>query len=113
VLREEEGRAVIKRCFEACGLEVVVDYPLHDVGLPVVLDGYDPMRRVGYEYITSEAGDRLELTPVVVAELERRVAAGAFAVLLVDERDVRDEAELEAATRRFLDEARKRGFVPT
>lgn len=110
MLGEEEGRAVLKRCFEAAGLAIAVDHALADV--PLVLDGYDATRRVGYEFITTDAGDRLEVTPQVVAELERRMAAGELAVLLIDERDVAAPVDLEAGARAFLEEARRRGFLP-
>lgn len=102
---------MLRRCFEAEGLTIAVDHRLHDDGVPITLDGYDAARRVGYEFITTEAGDRVEVTPEVVAELERRMDAGQLAVLLIDERDVAGAAELEAGARAFLAEARRRGLL--
>lgn len=110
-MREAEGRAVLRRCFEARGLTVNEDHRLHDEGVAITLDGYDPSRRVGYEFITTEAGDRDEVTTEVTIELERRMTAGQIAVFLVDEHDVDDEEALAAAAERFLDEAARRGLL--
>jgi hypothetical protein len=110
-VREAEGRAVLRRCFEARGLTVTEDHRLHDDGVAITLDGYDASRRVGYELITTEAGDREEVTADVIAELERRMRAGAMTVFLVDEHEVDDEAALEVAANRFLDEAARRGLL--
>jgi len=110
-VHEAEGRAVLRRCFEARGLTITEDYRLHDDGVPITLDGYDPSRRIGYEYITTEAGDRIEVTPAVIAELERRMVAGTLAVLLVDELDVAVARDLEAGAAAFLDEVARRGLL--
>jgi hypothetical protein len=110
-VREADGRAVLLRCFEARGLHIEEDVGLHDQGVPVTLDGYDRARRVGYEYITTEAGDREEVTPAVLVELERRMDKGELAVLLIDELDVRDAGDLEAGASAFLDEAARRGLL--
>ncbi len=82
---------------------------LHDDGVPITLDGYDRARRIGYEYVTTEAGDREEGTADVVAELERRMERGELAVLLVDEVEGHGAADLEAGAGAFLDEAARRG----
>jgi len=110
-VREAEGRAVLRRCFEARGLHIEEDVDLQAEGVAIVLDGYDRARRLGYEFVTSEAGDREEVTPEVVAALEARMAAGSLAVFLVDEEDIDSEADLEAAALRFLDEIGKRGLL--
>ena len=110
-MREAEGRAVLRRCFEARGLTVTEDHRLHDEGVAITLDGFDPSRRVGYEFITTLAGDREEVTTAVTVELERRMTAGQLAVFLVDEHDVDDEDALAAAAGRFLDEAARRGLL--
>jgi hypothetical protein len=92
-------------------LTVTEDHRLHDEGVAITLDGFDTSRRVGYELVTSEAGDRLEVTTEVEIELERRMTAGQLAVFLVDEHDVEDADALAAAAERFLDEAARRGLL--
>lgn len=100
---ERTGGAVLERCFSAAGFHIERGFKLVGAGFEVVLDGYDPARRVGYEYLTTEAGDRAELTPPVVAALEAAIERGDFHLLLVDELDVEGEAELELAARRFIE----------
>ena len=110
-MTESEGRAVLRSRFEAAGLAIDEDQRLTGEGYDFVADGYDAGRRVGYEYITTEAGDRVELPPAAVAALERDMAEGKLVLLLVDERDVEDENDLAAAAERFLGELRARGWL--
>ena len=102
MLTEQAGTEVLKRCFLAAGLTVVEHHPLHVAGKVVHLDGFDPKRGVGYEYLTSEAGDREELTPAVIRELEARMKNGEFFILLIDEAEVESAASLEHAAEHFL-----------
>jgi len=100
---EKEGCEILRRCFTEAGLVIQDGYPLDAEGIVVNLDGFDPARRVGYEYITTEAGDRADVTPDVVAALDERMEKGDLFVLLIDEEDVRDEASLRKAAARFLE----------
>lgn len=108
---EREGREVLARCFAEAGLSIQADVPIDTAQGRVVLDGYDPDRRIGYEFITAEAGDRDEVRPEVIAELEARMTRGELFVLLVDELDVGGADDLALAARRFLDAVRKRGAL--
>lgn len=99
---ETQGSEVLAACFERAGLQVQRGYAFDERGVRVSLDGFDPVRRVGFEFITTEAGDRAEFTPAVVAELERRMAAGDLYLLLVDEADIPSEAVLVDAADAFL-----------
>lgn len=111
-MREFEGCAVLKRCFEAAGLHIEENVPLAGPEGLVHLDGYDAARRIGYEFITWEAADREELTPEVVAGLEGRVRAGDLHLFLIDESDVSDPAALARAAESFLAVLRQRGILP-
>lgn len=99
---EARGRAILKARFEGAGLAIVSDHPMTLAGRTVHLDGFDPLRRIGFEYITTEAGDRDEITPEVLDDLEARAARGELFVLLVDERQAVADAVLERAADRFL-----------
>jgi hypothetical protein len=112
VIDERRGCALLRERFEAVGLSLVEGFALRLAGRAVHLDGYDPARRVGFEYVTTEAGDRAELTADVLAELEERMAAGELYVLLVDEREVSDEGVLTRAAEHFLRVLAMRGVVP-
>lgn len=109
---EREGSQRLKVIFERAGCTIAEGAPL-SLGTRVVsLDGWDEVRRVGYEFITTEAGDRAEFTPALVAELEAKMRAGELWIFLIDEADVPDPAILERAAGRFLDALRARGVLP-
>lgn len=110
-MTEQDGGALLKEAFEKAGLAITENHPLDEDGLSVVLDGFDPARRVGYELITTEAGDRAEFGAEVVARLEARIARGELWLLLVDEREV-TEAGLRLAAERFLARLKKQGVLP-
>jgi len=78
----------------------------------VTLDGFDAARRIGYEYLTTEAGDRAEFTPAVVAALEAKMARGELYLLLVDQRALPGAELLERAATGFLGELARRGRLP-
>lgn len=111
-LSESEGVRLLREEFVRAGLEIVEGAPLDVSGTVLSLDGYDPARRVGFEFVTAEAGDRKACGPEVVAALERMVEAGELFLLLVDEWDVEEEEDLLVAARRFLDALRSRGVLP-
>ncbi|MFN7974387.1 MAG: hypothetical protein U0166_18895 [Acidobacteriota bacterium] len=108
---ERSGTTLLRRHFEAVGLAIEEGYRFQAEGIDLSLDGFDPARRVGYEYVTTEAGDRAELTPGVVARLEEMMQRGELYVLLLDEREAVSEHDLSRAADLFLGELRKRGFL--
>lgn len=112
MLSESEGTALLRRCFEAAGLRIEADHPISVVGKTVRLDGFDTARRIGFEYLTHEAGDRDELTPDVIAALEEKMGVGELFVLLIDEEEVSSPEALERAAEHFLGVLRSRGLVP-
>lgn len=101
-MNEREGTELLHRLFSSRGLQIQRDVPFDEVGVSVNLDGYDPARRIGYELITTEAGDRESFTPEVVEKLEQHMARGEVYLLLVDEADS-DEEALTRAAAGFLD----------
>ena len=110
-MNEREGTELLHRLFAARGLEIQRDVPFDELGVSVNLDGYDPARRIGYELITTEAGDRESFTPEVVERLEQRMAKGELYLLLVDEADSSEEALTHAAAG-FLDRLAEIGRLP-
>jgi hypothetical protein len=106
---ERQGSDILTVCFEEAGLGIQRDFRFKEGAVDVVLDGFDPEKRVGFEFITTEVGDRAEFTPAVVQELETRMRAEELFLFLIDERDVRGPEVLEAAARGFLALLRDRG----
>lgn len=100
-LTEAEGCALLKVRFSEAGYAIEEHVAFAEGGVEVVLDGFDPLARVGYEYLTTAAGDREEFTPEVVSALEARMRAGELFLFMVDELDV-DARGLSLAAERFL-----------
>lgn len=92
-LDEASARRLFAGRFRAAGLRIVEDVTLDVDGVTLVVDGFDPARRVGYEYVAAEEqgveldqGERERLAglaavrilvaePAPAAELERAIAA--------------------------------------
>ena len=110
-LSESEGVRLLREEFEKAGLSIREREPFEVAGTVLSLDGYDPASRVGFEFVTAEAGDRKAFGEGVVAALERKIEDGEAFLLLVDEWDVTDVADLALAARRFLGELRSRGVI--
>jgi hypothetical protein len=102
-ISEEEGCAILKAVFDARGYRIAEHTPFDDDGLAFTADGWDSDKRVGYEYITDEAGDREEFTPDLLERLEERIGRGDFHFFLVDESQGLSAADLKAAAEAFLD----------
>jgi len=100
-LTEAEGCALLKVRFKEAGFAIQERFQFEEVGVSVELDGFDPEARVGYEYLTTEEGDRIEFTPAVVGALEGQMKKGELFLLMVDEREV-DARGLSLAAERFL-----------
>jgi hypothetical protein len=109
-MNEREGTELLHRIFAARGLEMELDTPFDELGVPLRLDGFDPERRIGFELITTEAGDRESFTPEVVERLEQALARGELYLLLVDEEQ--SEEELTGAAEGFLAELARLGRLP-
>lgn len=101
-MTEATGCAILKECFSHAGFHIVENYPLTEGVIQFRVDGYDPSAKVGYEFVTTEAGDRQEITPVVVAALEGKMKLGELYIFLIDEQEVASAAELSDAAAHFL-----------
>lgn len=112
MLTEHEVRAVLRPRFAAAGVSLLPDFRLSEGGIDVVLDGFDPQRRVGYEFIARASGDPDQFSPAVLAALEARMRAGALHLLLLDEAVVPGVPFLERAADRFLVRLRELGRLP-
>ncbi len=80
---ERETRAIVTARLRAADLRVRYDVPLTLGEHTVVLDGWDPQRRVGFEYVATSEGD----PPVPPAWRAALADAGAH-VLVIDETDL-------------------------
>ena len=109
-MTEAEGKALLLARFTEAGYAVVADFHFHEGDVVVDLDGWDAAARVGYEYITREAGDDKQFDDATLVRFEARMEKGELYVLLVDEREAVTKEALGAAADGFLAElARARG----
>jgi hypothetical protein len=101
-MTEREACALLKARFEEAGFQIAENQPFADDGIAFELDGFDAARRVGYEYITEEAGDSWDVDGDVIAKLDERRKAGQLFILAITETAAPDAPALEAAARAFL-----------
>jgi hypothetical protein len=102
---EATGCGLLKEQFTQAGFDIHENYPLKEDPIRFNVDGFDPVQRIGYEYITTEAGDRSELTPELIAALEAKMALGATGglyIFLIDELHVSGPDELRHAAAQFI-----------
>jgi hypothetical protein len=100
---EDEGKRLLEARFTEAGYTIVRDFRFQEGEIEVDLDGWDAEARVGFEYITREAEDRLQFDAPTLARLEERMEQGELAVLLVDDDQAVTAAELEEAAAGFLE----------
>lgn len=106
-MTEAIGCAILKECFSQAGFHIVENYPLAEGVIQFSVDGYDPSAKVGYEFVTTEAGDRQEITPSLIAELEGTMKKGELYIFLIDEQEVASAAELSDAAKHFLEKVQQ------
>lgn len=106
MLSEAEGCAVLQRVFEAHGYTIELDVPFAEGPVAFSCDGWDAKARVGFEYMTEEAGDHEQLNAAALEQISQWVQAGHLYLFIVDETDVKDEAELVDAATLFLERVR-------
>jgi hypothetical protein len=106
-MQETAACAVLKARFEAAGFHIVENQMFEEEGIRFEMDGFDPDRRVGYEYVTEEAGDGWDVDEAVIAALAKRKAKGELFVLVIGEADAPDAKALAAKADAFLAELPK------
>ena len=106
-MQESAACAVLKARFEAAGFKIAENQMFDEDGIRFEVDGFDPDRRVGYEYITSEAGDGWDVDDTVIAALADRKQRGELFILVVEEADAPDEPALVKRADAFLAELPK------
>ncbi len=102
MIDEEHGRRILRRAFVDAGFQIEEDFPFPIAGTVIQLDGYDPARRVGYEYVTTSAGDRDQIDGRVVEELDRLNEDLLAHILMVDEQYISTSEELIFACNAYL-----------
>lgn len=103
---------MLKKRFEAAGFKIDDNRVFDEEGVRFEIDGFDAAHRVGYEYVTEDAGDSWDVDEAVIAAIEERRRRGDLHVLIIDEADAPDAVALSAAADAFLAELRELGVGP-
>jgi hypothetical protein len=103
-MQESAACAVLKARFEAAGFRIVENRMFDEDGIRFEMDGFDPDRRVGYEYVTEEAGDSWDVDDSVKTALAERKDKGELFILVVEESEAPDEKALCEKADAFLAE---------
>jgi hypothetical protein len=100
---EELARAVLDRAFADAGLRIQNDYPFRSGTTMLQLDGFDPVAKVGYQYVSHADADVVTDFDTA-AELAMREldGAGKIRLLIIHDGDVGDVEELAARAREFI-----------
>lgn len=106
-MKEAEGCALLFERFTEAGYSIAQNFHFEEGDVSVDLDGWDEKARVGYEYITEEAGDRRSFDARTLAAFEKRMEKGELFVFLIDEHDALTADALTAAAKSFLGELAK------
>ena len=101
-MTERDACALLKARFEKAGFEIAENIPFDEGGVQFEIDGFDADKRVGYEYLTDEAGDSWDVDGTVISALHARREAGELFILVVDEADAPDAEALGAVADLFL-----------
>ncbi len=105
-MEERAACALLKARFEAAGFQIVENRGFAEAGVQFEIDGYDPARRVGYEYVSEEAGDSWDVDAAVVDKLNAARRTGDVFILVVDEHEAPDADSLTSRADAFLAELR-------
>jgi hypothetical protein len=111
-VQERAACAQLKRRFEAAGFRIKEHQTFDEAGVRFDIDGFDAERRVGYEYLTKEAGDGWDVDDAVITALAERRKRGELHVLVIDEAEAPDAATLDNKIDEFLSALRDAGVPP-
>ncbi|MEW5848334.1 MAG: hypothetical protein AB2A00_05945 [Myxococcota bacterium] len=106
MLTEAEGCAILKKIFEARGYSIQENVHFQEGNVSFNADGWDPVKRVGFEYMTHGAGDYEDLDGDEMNELVERMKKGELFFFIIDQ--AMEAYELEWGASRFLDEVERR-----
>jgi hypothetical protein len=113
MMDERQACALLKDRFEAAGFHIEENVIFDEDGVRFDIDGFDADARVGYEYLTDEAGDGWDVDTAVKAKLEVRRKKGEVFIFIVDEAAAPDEKTLIKLTEAFLSNVKPSGNKPS
>jgi len=107
--RELEARKFLGDRFRAAGYSLESDYHLHAPGIAVVLDGFDPIRRTGFVYISHDDADVVsDIGHAEELAFKQMFDTGDAYILVLHDRDIDALSTLEHRLDDFLAEVHRR-----
>lgn len=102
-LTEAAARAIVDRRLGEAGFHIQSDYAYHFGELSLTLDGFDPERRVGYQFLSHADADVVTDFDDAAAERIAALAAqGTAHILVVHDHEAPTAADLTALVDAFL-----------
>ena len=103
-LTEMQGCDLLARLFSKRGYAIERNVMFREYGVEFHIDGWDPRARVGFEFLTSEDDDHIDLTLEEYNELTAAQRRGELALFIIDEVEPLAAEDLAAEAHEFLDE---------
>jgi|GEM_PF-435517 len=104
-LSETEACELLARLFRARGFRIVRNVLFREYGVEFHADGWDAKARVGFEFMSSEDEDHIDLSLEEYQTLSDAQRRGELALFIIDEVEPLSAADLVAEAADFLDEA--------
>lgn len=110
MLTEARGCQILAEVFADRGHPIArdVDFNDDDAGVSFVIDGWCDKTRVGFEYRTHAAADKVDLDDAELLRLGEAMEQGRYFILVIDEADVGTADDLRLYGNAFLDEVERR-----
>lgn len=103
-LSEMQGCDLLARLFKARGYSIARNQQFREYGVEFHIDGWDPKARVGFEFLTSEDEDHVDLTLEEYKTLSAAQRRGELALFIIDEVEPLSAEDLALEAHEFLDE---------
>ena len=103
-LTEMQGCDLLARLFSKRGYAIERNVMFREYGVEFHIDGWDPRARVGFEFLTSEDDDHIDLSLEEYNELTAAQRRGELALFIIDEVEPLAAEDLAAEAHEFLDE---------
>ena len=104
-LSETKACELLARLFRARGYTIARNVLFREYGVEFHVDGWDEKARVGFEFLSSEDEDHIDLSLEEYQALGDAQRRGELALFIIDEVEPLSAAELAAEAHEFLDEA--------
>lgn len=102
-LAEPLARELIVRAMNRVGIDLRADHAFCCDDLLVTLDGYDPERKIGYQFVSHADADVVtDFDPNAEQRLRELAAQGIVHVLIIHDYDARDGDAVLARVEAFL-----------